>query len=152
LIAGLKTENERLKAQVQQLAASETRRESNVSTTSATSSSSSTSEQQSQQLSRLIDLYREMTGLEMEVSGDFAWKCALTGRLGTLHFDLSFDEDALSFEYVPRVPQSSPLVKSLPAYLMEEISFGPEQLQLFLWRAMNFLMTVTGSNKNSNED
>lgn len=139
LINGLKSENERRKAQIQQLT-NNSRRDSNVSVTSTTSSHSSTADQL-QNLSRLADLYRELSGLEMESVSEWTWKCTLTGRLGSLNFTLHFDEDAESFEYTPQVPSNSPLVSVLPAYLLEDISFGPEQLQLFFWRAMNFLMT-----------
>lgn len=151
LISALKSENERLKSQVNDLSAtnanSSNRRDSSVSVASTTSSVASTS-LDGQSLARQVDLYRELSGLDLEVVGQFAWKCSLSGRLGTLRFDLCFNEASEHFEYTPNIQQhdsSSSIANVLPAYLLEEISFGPDQLQLFFWRAMNFLMQNSSS-------
>ena len=144
LISGLKAENERLKKQISETQS--TRRESSVSVLSSTASSTS---DRLTGLSRQVDLYRELTGLEMvevqtgEDEDRMQWKCSLIGRSPNhpLNFTLSFSAANESFEYVPDIPAGSLLTSTLPAYLQEDISFGPEQLQLFYWRAMNFLMS-----------
>jgi len=46
------------------------------------------------------------------------------------------------YEYKPTFSPKSAIASRLPAYLLEEIQFDADQLQLFFWRALNFLMTA----------
>lgn len=56
-------------------------------------------------------------------------------------FDLRSDQDGVQYEYRPTFSLDSSMASRLPAYLQEEIAFDADQLQLFFWRALNFLMT-----------
>lgn len=57
-------------------------------------------------------------------------------------FDLRCDQEGSQYEYRPTFGLHSSMASRLPAYLREEIAFDADQLQLFFWRALNFLMTV----------
>lgn len=57
-------------------------------------------------------------------------------------FDLRSAQDGSQYEYQPTFNLNSSMASRLPAYLQEEIVFDADQLQLFFWRALNFLMTL----------
>lgn len=62
-------------------------------------------------------------------------------------FDLTLEEAESQYRYAPTFPERSQIASRLPAYLMEEITFDRDQIQLFFWRALNFLMTTTAGTK-----
>jgi len=89
----------------------------------------------------MIDLYRELTGIDIQSASENQWECTIGGRQGEYSFELNFDPSEDQYSYRPLIEDQSPVWTKLPTYLKEEISFDRDQIQLFFWRALNFLMT-----------
>lgn len=89
----------------------------------------------------LLNLYSKLSGLSITPLSNNEWNCDISGRLGSYSFTLKFDDG--EYLYIPRSnPKDNKEVwERLPAYLKEEIAFDTDQIQLFFWRALNFLMT-----------
>jgi hypothetical protein len=142
LINSLREENARLKAALQEHSDNSigvgNRRDSTASITTTTSMTSNAS------IDRLLELYRVLTGLEISTTGvdDTHWKCRLSGKKGGFDFELELvNFEAGTFCYRPLFSTDDAISTRLPSYLTEEIEFGADHLQLFFWRAFNFLMS-----------
>ncbi len=95
-------------------------------------------------LQAVVDLYQSLSGLQVSPDDErpsSLWHCSIGGRQGAFTFDLCLDAPARQYAYKPTFPPHAPIVARLPGYLQEEISFDCDQLQLFFWRALNFLMS-----------
>lgn len=92
----------------------------------------------------LLDLYENLSGLRVSADLDQPrlWHCSIAGRQGEFAFDLTLDEEDAQCRYTPHFSSKSPIAARLPGYLQEEIVFDVDQLQLFFWRALNFLMSL----------
>lgn len=83
-----------------------------------------------------------MTGLEVTPVSEEHWKCRLSGRKGGFDFELELVDPAQGVLcYRPMFGREDAVCERLPSYLTEEIEFGVDQVQLFFWRAFNFLMS-----------
>ena len=139
LIQALRTENAQLKATLSNATElSGGRRDSIASTISSTSTTTSTTANTS-----IMEVYRLMSGLEItNVASEERWKCRLSGRKGGFDFELELVDAAQGVLcYRPMFGREDRVCERLPSYLTEEIEFGVDQLQLFFWRAFNFLMS-----------
>lgn len=105
-------------------------------------------------LGPIIELYQSLTGLAISATedSDNLWRCTIAGRQGGLAprvsltrpefaFDLSLDTQVAQYCYQPTFSPHAEITTRLPAYLQEPIVFDCSQLQLFFWRALNFLMS-----------
>lgn len=134
LIAALRAENAQLKNALQQ---EPNRRDSILSTASTSTVTSNTTSS-----STVLEVYRLMTGLETSPISEEHWKCRLSGRKGSFDFELELTDAAKGVLcYRPMFGREDEVWARLPSYLTEEIEFGVDQLQLFFWRAFNFLMS-----------
>jgi len=89
----------------------------------------------------MLELYSNLTGLEMSPLEENKWSCTIQGRHGSYSFQLEFDSEAEEYTYTPVQTHESTVWERLPGYLKEEIVFGEGYLQSFFWRALNFLMS-----------
>lgn len=97
----------------------------------------------------IINLYESMCGLKIVSESTNVWHCSVEGKHGHFTFDLSLvssensasNDEGPTYIYTPTFGPSTPIAKRLPSYLQCEISFMEDQLQLFFWRALNFLMS-----------
>ena len=142
LINSLREENTRLKASLQEFYGSNgnaaQRRDSITSITTTTSTLSNTP------IDRILELYRVLTGLEISATAldESHWRCRLSGKKGGFDFELELvNFENGSFCYRPLFSPEDAIFTRLPSYLTEEIEFGADHLQLFFWRAFNFLMS-----------
>jgi hypothetical protein len=139
LINSLREENARLKSALQESTSlGGQRRDSITSITTTTSTASSA------YLDRTLELYRVLTGLDISTTAvdETRWKCRLSGKKGGLDFELELvNFETGTFCYRPLFSADDSIFTRLPSYLTEEIEFGADHLQLFFWRAFNFLMS-----------
>ncbi|KAG8419211.1 hypothetical protein J3458_004108 [Metarhizium acridum] len=98
------------------------------------------------------DLYGDLTGLIVRGmkrgDGGSVFDCIQTGRNGTLHFKLSLDAgdasdsyDDVQFTYRPQLDtdRDGDLIRMLPDYLVEEITFPRTQASKFYSRVIKSL-------------
>jgi hypothetical protein len=140
VIEGLRKENESLRRKA----------ESGPAKSARVSDVSAVSADQANGLRPIVDLYGRLSGLEIlsDLETENLWHCSINGRQGDFTFDLSFEEEERQYSYVPTFSTKMPISSRLPAYLQEEIVFDCDQLQLFFWRALNFLMSTPVASNN----
>lgn len=152
LIEALKNENQSLKKELKEaVIATPINNQSNTTTSSLQKKGNPLSES-------ITNLYESMCGLriveDQNESAANVWHCSVEGKHGHFTFDLSLqssesadeeegedDERTITYVYTPTFGPSTPIANRLPSYLQCEISFAEDQLQLFFWRALNFLMS-----------
>ncbi|CAG8483558.1 6375_t:CDS:1 [Diversispora eburnea] len=91
-----------------------------------------------------LNLYQDLSNLLIQnvkiVSQvEKSFTCILNGRNGSLVFKLTFNGDEYLYEPCINQERDAELLKILPDYLREEISFKKDNSDLFFWRALNFL-------------
>ncbi|KAF9326621.1 hypothetical protein BG006_009972 [Podila minutissima] len=94
---------------------------------------------------RTIHMYEDITGikitprLDSRSSPNAIWDLEHTGNFGTLHFSLTYNTDE-TVEYKPYLQKDkdAKLIKSLPEYMTDEITFDKSYESKFFWRLMNY--------------
>ncbi|KAG0035419.1 hypothetical protein BGZ81_007963 [Podila clonocystis] len=94
---------------------------------------------------RTIHMYEDITGIKItprpdsRSSPNAIWDLEHTGNFGTLHFSLTYNVDE-TVEYKPYLhkDKDAKLIKSLPEYLTDEITFDKSYESKFFWRLMNY--------------
>ncbi|KAG0087807.1 hypothetical protein BGZ93_010201 [Podila epicladia] len=94
---------------------------------------------------RTIHMYEDITGIKItprpdsRSSPNAVWDLEHTGNFGTLHFSLTYNADE-TVEYKPYLQKDkdAKLIKSLPEYLTDEITFDKSYESKFFWRLMNY--------------
>lgn len=162
VIDSLRRENEALKTRLEEHTGSTNGNLAAPRTPSRLSDASTLTVERTDLFRPLLELYESLSGLRVttDLDQERLWHCSLGGRQGGMPsppfpslslfspvpvefaFDLAFDEQEGQYRYTPKFPPKSPIASRLPGYLQDEIAFDPDQLQLFFWRALNFLMSV----------
>ncbi|CAG8530933.1 6632_t:CDS:1 [Diversispora eburnea] len=91
-----------------------------------------------------LNLYQDLSNLLIQnvkfiSQNEQSFTCILSGRNGSLVFKLTFNGDEYLYEPSINPDRDAELLNILPDYLREEISFEKDNLDLFFWRALNFL-------------
>lgn len=149
LIEALKKENQSLKKELKEAATA-------IPINNQSNTTSSQQKKENPLSESITNLYENMCGLRIvEDQNESAnvWHCSVEGKHGHFTFDLSLsssenadeeegeDDERTTYVYTPTFGPSTPIANRLPSYLQCEISFAEDQLQLFFWRALNFLMS-----------
>ncbi|KAF9384266.1 hypothetical protein CPB97_005822 [Podila verticillata] len=97
---------------------------------------------------RTIHMYEDITGIKItprptdsRSSPNIAvWDLEHTGNFGTLCFTLTYNHAEESIQYNPYLQKNkdAKLIKSLPEYLTDEITFNKNYESKFFWRLINY--------------